>query len=167
MKLMISLRKFKTLLKMLVNKVCILSTFLIIPIVLFGQKKSFPKDTIYVQYKEKKGSRWNDKFERAYKDENGIYFNIKQEKGDMALFYSFNKKPDTLSIDCLDTFKFSNTEEINKKKKKWIDNKFKGLKHKPYDGTKNAAFQTYLIEVISDNRIIKYPVIWRNEKATP
>jgi len=135
--------------------------WLFIPTILFGQKVLYPKDTIYVKFENKVGKKeWNAKFERIYNGKKGVYFNIEKIKGDMALFYDLNYKADTLCIKYLKDYKLLNLEEINKKRYKWIfDNK------RP-PANRNGVFQTYLIELISEDKFVIYPVIWRNEGVT-
>lgn len=134
-----------------------------IPIFSFGQKLIYPKDTIFVEYKEMKGAAWNAKFERKYQNKAGIYFNVEMRKVDMAFFYPYTVKSDTLCIELLKDYLFSEIEEIRLKEIEWVNRKYKNSKYKPYSGSKNAVFQTYLIEVISESKFVKYPVIWRNE----
>lgn len=137
----------------------ILSFILIFcPILSFGQKSMYPKDTIYVKYQEIKDTEWNAKFERRYNQKLGVYFNIETRKGNMTLFYPYTEKADTLCIKDLKDYHFSDLEEINEKRRRWIfDNK------RP-PATRNGVFQTYVIEVISDKKFVKYPVTWRNER---
>jgi hypothetical protein len=138
----------------------------IIPTLTFGQKNQYPKDTIYIKYEKKTGTKkWNKKFKYKYEGKSGIYFNIEHIKGDMALFYDFRKKTDTLCIKHLKEYKFSNLKEIRKKHNNWIDRKFKNSKYKPYNGYLNSSFITYLIEVISKEEFVIYPVNWRSEGA--
>lgn len=54
-----------------------------------------------------------------------------------------------------------------KKKIDWIERKFSELEFKPYGGSRNGVFVTYLIEVVSDEKLVVYPVIWRSEGAIP
>lgn len=128
-----------------------------IPFFVFSQAGIYPKDTIYVLFKAKEGNRkiinWD------YQKKNGIYFTIKAKSNKhISLFYTYSEKADTLCIGDLKNYHFSDLEEINERRNKWIfDNK------RP-PATRNGVFQTYLIEVISENKFIKYPVIWRNEK---
>lgn len=143
----------------------ILSLLLILcPILSFGQKSIYPKDTIYVKYQEERNAAWNAKFERKYNQKSGVYFNVETEEGDMALFYPYSQKADTLCIEKLKDYHFSDLEEIRKKEIEWVDKKYKNQKYKLYTGSKNAVFQTYVIEVISDTKFVKYPVMWRNER---
>jgi hypothetical protein len=128
---------------------------------LFGQKKIYPKDTIYVKYENKKGSKeWNKKFQYNYEGKAGVYFNIEHEKGDMALFYNEECITDTLGIQYLRDYKFSNLKEIDKKETLYYKKRFGG---NPWIKNKNAVFQTYLIEVISKEQFVIYPVIWRSQ----
>ena len=141
------------------NAIKILSLLLILcPILSFGQKSIYPKDTIYVKYQEERNAAWNAKFERKYNKKLGIYFNIETEEGDMALFYPYSEKADTLCIKHLKDYHFSDLKEINEKRNRWI------FENKRPPATRNGVFQTYVIEVISDKKFVKYPVIWRNER---
>lgn len=137
-----------------------------IPTLTFGQKFKYPKDTIYIKFENKtRAKNWNKKFKYTYEKIKGIYFNIEHIKGDMALFYDFRKKSDTLSIKHLKNYTFLNLKEIRIKHNNWIDRKFKNSKYKPYNGYLNSSFITYLIEVISKEKFVIYPVIWRSEGA--
>lgn len=132
------------------------------PWMVLAQEPPYPKDTIYIQYENKENTKkWPGKFERKYKGISGIYFNVKQKSGDMALFHSYEKPSDTLSVGDLKNYTSSNLKEINKKRREWI------FDHNRPPMDRNGIFQTYLIEVISDSKIVKYPVIWRNEGTTP
>lgn len=138
-------------------KLLILAIFL--PIVCFGQKSIYPKDTIYVKFQKKIGAKkWNAKFERIYKNKHGFFFNVEDSNGDMALFYDQEQSSDTLCYKHLKDYHFSNLKEIEKKRQEWI------FKNKRPPVNKNGAFQTYLIEIISEEQFVIYPVIWRNEK---
>ena len=130
--------------------------------IIFGQKSTYPKDTIYVRYENKVE---NKKRHNRYKYDNGelsgISFYIKDsvnrtDKG-MSLFYSYDRKADTLCFKHLKNYHFSNLNEINEKRYKWIFNN----KRPPAD--RNGVFQTYLIEVISMDFFAIYPVIWAGE----
>ena len=127
----------------------------------YGQRSTYPKDTIYVKYENKTGlKKWNAKFKRDYNGKSGIYFNIENKDGDMALFYAHKQKTDTLCIKHLKDYKFSNLKEIREKRYKWV------FENKRPPADRNGVFQTYLIEIISKDYFVIYPVIWRNEGAT-
>jgi len=127
---------------------------------IFGQKSLYPKDTIYVKYEEKiGGKKWNAKFNRDYNKKQGIYFNLENKDDNMAFFYNNKQKADTLCIKHLKEYKIYNLKEINEKRKKWI------FENKRPPADKNGVFQTYLIEVISKEKFVIYPVIWRSEGA--
>jgi len=125
---------------------------------LFGQKPPYPKDTIFVKYYNiEDPDKWNKKFHSKHNGKKGIYFNLEHPKGDMALFYDETQSPDTLCVKHLDDYHFSNLEEIDQKRYRWIfDNK------RP-PANRNGVFQTFLIEVISKEKFVIYPVVWRNE----
>ncbi|MFT4610748.1 MAG: hypothetical protein ACJA1H_000025 [Glaciecola sp.] len=62
-----------------------------------AQQSIYPKYTIYVQYEDKVGAKnWNVKAKRNYEKKEGIFFNVENKNGDMALFYETKKIADTL-----------------------------------------------------------------------
>jgi hypothetical protein len=143
----------------LMNAIKILSLLLILcPILSFGQKSIYPKDTIYVRFETNQANRKITNWD--YQKKNGVYFSIKDKSSKhLSLFYPYSEKADTLCIEKLKDYQFSDLEEINEKRNRWIfDNK------RPL-ATRNGVFQTYVIEVISDKKFVKYPVNWRNERT--
>ncbi|MGO2359448.1 hypothetical protein [Mesonia sp.] len=119
------------------------------PIFSFGQNSIYPKDTIYIRYDKDVHSKKN--LNHPQIGENLYFKNI-------GVYYPYSEKADTLCIEKLKDYHFSDLEEINEKRNRWIfDNK------RP-PATRNGVFQTYVIEVISDKKFVKYPVIWRNER---
>lgn len=149
----------------------LLFLLLISPLMTWGQDAPFPKDTIYVKYSANQNG--NRKImDWKYQGEKGIYFSIKDSshkawKKDsirfISLFYPYSQPTDTLSLKRITNYHFSNLKEIDQKRNEWIERKYKGHKIKPYNGSRNGVFQTYLIEVINDSQFVIYPVIWRNE----
>ncbi|MCH8533684.1 MAG: hypothetical protein LAT51_01320 [Flavobacteriaceae bacterium] len=138
---------------------------LFIGIAVFSQEKPpYPKDTIHIKYEFKTGNTWNNKFDRKYKGEKGIYFNIVTNKsGDLALFASHKSKFDTLNIDYIKSIKFLDLKKIKELESNYYKDRFGG---NPWIKNKNAVFVTYVIEQINEDCIVKYPVIWRNEGVT-
>lgn len=98
-----------------------------------------------------------------YKEENGLVFNLFCKQNGSLLY---KRGSDTLPIDKLVNYKISCLEEVEKMEKKWrIDNrnaliKKYGKLYPPFN--KNGIFETYLIEIISDDKFVIYPVEWRN-----
>jgi hypothetical protein len=134
---------------------------LLFPVLIFSQQSKYPKDTIYVKYENKVGlKKWNMKFKHEYENKKGIYFNIEHIKGDMALFYNKKQKPDTLCMKHLKDYTFENLKEIEKKEKKYYKKRFGG---NPWIKNKNGVFHTFLIELISKEKFVVYPVIWRSQ----
>ncbi len=128
---------------------------------IFGQKSKYPKDTIYIKYEHKVGQKkWNMKFKYKYENLKGFYFNIEHIKGDMALFYNMKEKNDTLCFKHLKDYTFLNLKEIERREKEYYKKRFGG---NPWIKNKNAVFHTYLVEVISKEKIVVYPVIWRSQ----
>lgn len=133
------------------------------PLFLWGQESSLPKDTIYVKYENRENTKkWPGKFEDKYNGECGIFFNVvDQNKEGMALFYPYSERSDTINIKKLQRYDFLNLKDINKKRNKWI------FDHNRPPRDRNGVFQTYLVEEISEDRMVIYPVIWRNEGVIP
>lgn len=151
---------------MIVNKLLFTLLTLKFFIVFSQEKQTYPKDTIYLKYEFKTGNTWNNKFERKFQNEKGIYFNIVTKNGDLALFASYKSNFDTLNVDEIKNINFFDFNEIRKKEIEWVNKKYRDLKIKPYSGSKNAVFVTFVIEQINKDCIVKYPVIWRNEGVT-
>ena len=125
-------------------KILILIIFL--PIVCFGQKSKYPKDTIYIEYDKKKHFKKVLNHPKLGKD---LYFQ------GIGVFYNYEEKADTLCIKQLKDYTFLNLKEIRKKEIAWVDLTYAKSKYKPYTGggLRNGAFQTYLIEVISKENL--------------
>lgn len=138
-----------------------------IPLVTFGQKKQYPKDTIYIKYENKKeNKKWFGDYGYGNNKKTGILFNLKDiNNKSISLFFNKSLKADSLSIKHLKEYKFSNLKEIRKKEIARVDRKYAKSKYKPYTGggLRNGSFQTYLIEIISKEKFVIYPVIWRND----
>jgi len=134
-------------------KTLILLVFL--PIICFGQKSMYPKDTIYILYDTKKHSKIALNHPEMGKN---LYFK------NIGVYYNYKGKLDTLCSKHLKDYQLSNLKEIRKKEIDWVDRKYVNSEYKPYSGSRNAVFQTYLIEIISEEQFVIYPVIWRNEK---
>lgn len=106
------------------------------------------------------------------KEENGIIINNECNSGGSFLF-SDKSKADTLCISKLNDYKIYSTDEIKKNKKKWREEKFIEVQKKNkqegkftlpiHTFDKNYIFNTYIIEIISDEKFVIYPVIWRGE----
>lgn len=84
--------------------------------------------------------------------------------------FIYQTKSDTLSLINLKKFKITTAEEIKKIEKKWREQKFieykKSKEKYPlpiHTFDKNYIFETYLIEIISENKFVVYPVKWRGE----
>lgn len=105
-------------------------------------------------------------------EEKGIIINNKCLSGDSFLF-SDKSKADTICMSKLNKYKISSIDEIKKTEKKWRKEKFKEVQEKNkkegkytlpiHTFDKNYIFKTYIIEVISEEKFILYPVMWRGE----
>ena len=127
----------------------------ILSVCAFGQKPPYPKDTIYLKFKDTifKNPKMKSKSLHFFNQKEGIKF----WWNGRWMFYDLQQKPDTLCIEELKNYHFSDLKDINERRYKWVfDNK-----RPPAD--RNGVFQTYLIEVISKKEFVIYPVIWRNE----
>ena len=119
-----------------------------IPALSFGQNSIYPKDTIYILYE---ANKYTKKILNHPKMGKSLYFE------NIGVYYDYKEKLDTLCIKHIKGYPFSDLKEINEKRNKWIfDNR-----RPPAD--RNGVFQTYLIEIISKEKFVIYPVIWRNE----
>lgn len=130
------------------------------PIFCIAQKDKIPsKDTIYVKYENKEDTKkWPGKFEGSYNEDCGFFFNVvDNHKKSMVLFYPYTNSADTLSIEAIKNYHFSNLKEIDKKRYSWI------FERNGFPRDRNGVFKTYLVEEISETQIVIYPVIWRNE----
>jgi hypothetical protein len=141
-----------------IKKNIVLLLLFFTPFVMLSQKSKFPKDTIYILFDKKEHTK-----EILNDPELGknLYFK------NIDVYYDYKQKADTLCILHLKDYKFSNLKEIREKEINWVDRKFKGSKYKPYSGggSRNSVFHTYLIEVISEEKFVIYPVIWADEGA--
>jgi len=139
-------------------KILILAIFL--PIICLGQKSIYPKDTIYVKFENKIGNKkWFGNYGYGDNKKFGLLFNLKDTNNQsMSFFIDKEQNSDTLCHKHLKDYKFSTLKEINDKRYKWI------FENKRPPANRNGVFQTYLIEIISEEKFVIYSVIWRNEK---
>lgn len=137
----------------------ILIVIFIFPLSSMGQKSLYPKDTIFIKFENIiKNKKWLGKYKFENNEYEGILFNIRNDDNKwMTLFYSSTNKIDTLCSKHLKEYTFSNLTEIQEKRTKWI------FENKRPPANRNGVFQTYLIESISKDYFVIYPVIWRNE----
>lgn len=139
-------------------KIIFISLFFI-PTILFGQKAIYPKDTIYIKFEKKReNKKWFGNYGYGRNKKVGTLFNLK-DKNDkhISLFSPENSQLDTLCNLHLKDYKISTLKEIDEKRDKWI------FENKRPPADRNGVFQTYLIEIISKEKFVIYPVIWRNE----
>ena len=140
--------------------------FFLLPISLIGQNEKYPKDTVYLKYSHDIKDNWNAKFSRDYRGKSGIYFNIKLEDGNVVLFYNKEESSDTLDITNLKCFPLvKSVKKITERHQRWLKKPYHEKSKPPID--KNGAFETFVIEELNNRKIVVYPVIWRNEEATP
>ena len=132
--------------------------------VTFAQQSKYPKDTIYVKYENKAlNKKWLSDYGYGNNKKEGILFNVKDENNkNMLFFYDKKLSTDTLYIKHLKNYAFLGLKEIEKKEKNYYKNRFGKT---PWIKNKNGVFHTYLIEEISKEKFVIYPVIWRNEGA--
>ena len=143
------------------NVVKLFMVLLLSPIVCFGQNSPYPKDTIYIKFENKiENKKWIGTYGYGKNKKTGVLFNLKDnDKQAMSFFIEKNKTPDTLCITQLKNYKFSDLQEIDEKRYKWV------FDHKRPPANRNDIFKTFLIEVISRDKFVIYPVIWRSEGA--
>lgn len=135
---------------------------LFFPIFNFGQESKYPKDTIYVKF-EKNGNtkKWFGNYGYGTDKQEGILFNIKDNNNkSMSFFYDIKQIPDTLCSLHLKDYSFLNLKEIDIKEKEYYKKRFG---RNALIRNKNWVFHTFLIEIISEEKFVIYPVIWRSE----
>ena len=129
----------------------LLGLFLFFSFFIFGQESSYPKDTIFILFdNDLHGKKVLNHPEHG----KNIYFK------NLDVYYNLNHKPDTLPIKDLINYDFLDLEEINKKEWQYYKKRFNGW---PIIRNKNWVFHTNLIEIISKEKFVIYPVVWRNE----
>src|SRR5699024_7864609 len=117
----------------------------------------------YINYSaDKKGNR--KLIDGEYRGEKGIYFSIRDRSHELygrnrfiALFYPYTQPTDTLPINQISSYHFSNLKEIDEKHYHWV------FDYNRPPLRKSQIFQTYVVEKISTDYLVKYPVIWPNE----
>ena len=131
---------------------------LFIPFLLFGQKNIYPKDTIYIKFEDTIFDNPNMKAKsfHTFNNKKGIKFWWKEK----WLFHKNEKKIDTLCFIHIKNFKLSSLKEIENKERKYYKKRFGRI---PWIKNKNGVFHTFLIEILSKDKFVIYPVIWMNE----
>lgn len=124
---------------------------LFIPFLTYGQKNMHSKDTIYILYNKNKHSK---KIINHPKTGKSLYFKK------IDVYYDYKKKLDTLCVKHLRDYNTLTLDEINHKEQEYYKKRFK---NRVIIRNKNWVFKTYLIEVISKEFFIIYPVIWAGE----
>lgn len=141
---------------------------LLIVNLIFVSHKSFTqnhKKDIYLKFEEKENCDRRMKFYN--KSEKGIVFNLCCEK-DGSVLFSENSRADTLNIKKLDSFEIQSMKEIKASDKNiqedMLDKSQKSKDAKlPKAYNRNDFFNTYLIEIINQDKIVVYPVSWRHQ----
>ncbi|MFN7099589.1 MAG: hypothetical protein ACK4M4_04355 [Flavobacterium sp.] len=120
------------------------------------------KKTIYLEFKLDENCSRKQKFFNEI--ENGIVFNLFCDKNGSFLYKGIS---DTISISKLKNYHLLHIEEVEKLEYKWrANNKIKLKKKfgKIYPRfNKNGIFNTYLLEIINENKFVLYTVEWRGE----
>lgn len=106
------------------------------------------------------------------KEENGIILNNECMSGGSFLFNE-KSKADTICLSKIKNYKISSIDDVKIIEKKWREDRFKEVQEKnkkegriilPYHTfDKNYIFDTYIIEILSKEKFIIYPVTWRNQ----
>lgn len=127
---------------------------------------SYQKEKVYLLFKNNKGNYPSYRCKK-FKNNKGINFNL-CEYG--SLLFPRKYKSDTVNISFLERYKISTEQEVKKKVNEFRYKTYKKLPQKPnsklyqaYDN--NDLFETYLIEVISKDKFVVYPVFWRNQRV--
>ena len=125
---------------------------------------TYQKDTIYLKFEPNEGNSPYYRGIKFYnKEENGVVFNLLTKRS--LLYKDKSQSADTLSIEKLKNYCIITTEEVEQKVKAFQKATYK--KWPSHKDDKNDLFVTYLIEIINGKQFVIYPVIWRNEGATP
>jgi hypothetical protein len=134
----------------------------------FCYAQKIEKKKIYLSFSE---DELNCKYNFPLKTKIGIetLFNLCLGQ----ILYYRGKNSDTLSITKLKNYKISSINEIEDYERKWKKKKFDEFKlkmekksniiPKPFHlANKDYIFQTYIIELKSNNKFVLYPVEWRD-----
>jgi len=128
-----------------------LMIILFIPTLFFGQESKYPKDSIYILFDKDKHIKKELNHPELGKN---LYFN------NIGVYYNYQQKIDTLCLKHLKDYKFLTLKQIRKKEWEYYKKRFGGS---PIISNKNWVFHTFLIEIISNDYFVIYPVMWRNE----
>ncbi|GAB2775049.1 hypothetical protein GCM10010465_21800 [Actinomadura fibrosa] len=132
------------------------------------QGQTVVKDTIYLIF-EKNNGTFSEALGKKFINKNGINFNLINRT---PLVHKESFSRDTLSLDDIKKFAITEEKDIGKKVKNWRlrYNKIQREKlESKYDeyyvpvSNRNFMFQTYLIEKISNEKVVVYEVQFRNE----
>lgn len=103
-------------------------------------------------------------------NEKGLVFIDKSKE---SFLFSDTSKADTLCTSTLKKYKTSSIDEIKKIETKWREQKFKEVQKKLKETgkyplpihtfDKNYIFDTYILEIISNEKFVLYPVKWRGQ----
>jgi len=123
------------------------------------------KETVYLNFKKNKKNHPKYRCVK-FQDEKGIIFN---PCNGGSLLFPKNAKSDTLCYKHIKDYKISTMEDVNEKVKEF---RYRTYKKKPKSGhdklyqayNNNDIFETYIIEIISEEKFVLYPVIWRNQR---
>lgn len=155
--------------KSLINIFCIILFFTVVPCC---SSQKVEKDTIYLLFKKNEGD-FSDALGKKFINKNGINFNLLHRT---PLIHKNEYYRDTLCVEDLDNFKIIKEEEIDKKVKEWRIEYNKSQKEKLGNkymeyyvpiSNRNYMFQTYVIEKLSNGKIVLYEVKFRNEGVIP
>jgi hypothetical protein len=133
------------------------------------ERMSYQKEKVFINF-----NQYQDNC--THKD---IINNLKKRKkkgwqfslcGEAVLLYSNGQEADTVKIKNLDRFSVLSVEDIKKKVKEFRYKTYRKLPvksnqklYQAYDN--NDIFETYLIEVISKEEFVIYPVFWRSQRV--
>jgi len=135
----------------------------------FTMFSQYQKEIIFLRFKE--NTEEKEPYYRGIKfyseNEKGIVFNLLTEG---SLLFGDHKKSDTLSICQLKDYPITSIEGVEQKVK---DFRYKTYKKSPPDENdkayqfynKNDIFETYLIEILNNDKFVVYPVHWRNQNV--
>ena len=140
--------------------------FLLLP--LFSNGQNVNKDTIYLLFQKNEGNS-HKALGKKFINGNGINFNLLHGT---PLLHKDSDFKDTLYIDHIKKFKLVEEEEIDEKVIDWRVRYNKMQKEKLGDkyndyyvpvSNRNYMFQVYIVEKITNEKIVVYEVNFRNE----
>jgi len=138
--------------------------FLFRSVTMFSQ---YEKEIIYINFNHEVQNCKYENLKLKWFKKEGLQFNL---CGKGVFLFPSVKKSDTLSICQLKEYRITSIESVKQKVKNF---RYKTYKKSPPDENdkayqfynKNDIFETYLIEILNNDKFVVYPVHWRNQNV--